>query len=104
MTRIHLGRRRLRVSLASEQRKLQRIGHADRNLDPLVTKIAHDDCALARIVSALDTNPSLALVELDRGEILAAIRQAPVTLSQREQFAMEPEQLLMLRLLDFAPI
>ena len=60
-----LRRRRLHAGLAAEKREPRGTNLADRNLDLFVAQIAHDDCALSAVVSSLDSNPSLGLVELD---------------------------------------
>jgi hypothetical protein len=64
-SRFDLRRRRLRAWFAPEKRQPRRTNLAGRNLDLFVAQIAHDDCALSAVVSALDSNPSLGLVELD---------------------------------------
>src|ERR1700730_6145812 len=96
-TRFELQRRRLRALLAAEKRQPRGCAGVNRNIYRLVIKIAHDDCALSRFVSPLDSNPSLVLVEIDRGEIFAAVRKALVTFSEREQVAMELQHLMMRR-------
>src|SRR5271167_1402182 len=102
--RFKLRGRRLRAVLAAEERQPRGATFADPNLYLCVTKITHYDCALSRLVSSFDSNPSLVLVEIDRGEIFAAVRQTLVTFSERQQIAMELQHLPMRRLRQLLPI
>src|SRR6185437_1857007 len=95
---------RLCAILAADKHQPRRAALIDWTIYLFVSEVAHDDSALSRFVSPLDSNPSLVLVELHRGEILAAVGKAFVASSYSEQIAMELEHVLMAWLFRLMPI